>query len=120
MADHIQKGKRGEEEAASFLLAKGYQILERNWRYRHKEIDIIAKDSKETVFVEVKFRQSLIQQRYDEHVNPAKQKSLLAVANAYIFEKNLHGPVRFDIIFVIGKMEKTRIEHIRDAFDSWG
>ena len=56
--DHIQRGRRGEEEAAGFLLGKGYSILERNWRYGHREIDIIAADRGMIVFVEVKYRRS--------------------------------------------------------------
>jgi len=58
MAKHNEFGKQGEELAAQFLMEKGYEILERNWRNRHKEIDIIAKDGEELVIVEVKTRKS--------------------------------------------------------------
>ena len=56
MAKHNELGKKGEEIAAQYLSEKGYEILERNWRNRHKEIDIIAKDGNELVIVEVKTR----------------------------------------------------------------
>ena len=54
MARHNELGKVGEELAAQFLTNKGYEILEKNWRNKHKEIDIIAKQKKVIVFVEVK------------------------------------------------------------------
>ncbi len=120
MADHIEKGRKGEEEAARFLIAKGYDILEKNWRYGRKEIDIIALDRDRTVFVEVKSRRSLGDERYDELIGPSKQQSLLAVANAYMVRRKKSGPVRFDVVFVIGEGPGTRIEHIEDAFDNWG
>ena len=120
MADHIQKGKRGEDEAVKFLLAKGYQILERNWRYGHKEVDIIAADKSMTVFVEVKYRRAMGEERYDELINPTKQKSLLSASNAYMISNRRGGPVRFDIVFIIGEGDERSIEHIEDAFNSWG
>ena len=56
MCDHIYTGRRGEDLAAMYLLTKHYNILHRNWRSGHKEIDIIAKDAGTLVFVEVKSR----------------------------------------------------------------
>ena len=120
MADHIQKGKKGEEEAASFLLARGYQILERNWRSGHKEIDIIAKDSETTVFIEVKSRRQLGNERYDELINPSKQRTLLLAANAYMIQNKQRGSIRFDVIFIIGEGAGKSIKYIENAFDSWG
>ena len=54
MAKHNELGKQGEEIAAQYLIEKGYEIVERNWRNKHKEIDIIAKDGNEG-FVNAKF-----------------------------------------------------------------
>ena len=120
MADHIQKGREGEDEAVNFLLAKGYQILERNWRYGHKEIDIIAGDRGTVVFVEVKSRKSLGDERYDELINRDKQKSLVSAATAYMIHHKYGSPIRFDVIFVIGEKTGKSIEHIEDAFYGWG
>ena len=63
MAKHNELGKLGEELATQFLTEKGYEILEKNWRNKHKEIDIVAKDGNELVIVEVKTRQN------DDHGN---------------------------------------------------
>ena len=103
MAKHNELGKKGEDIAAQYLSEKGYEILERNWRNRHKEIDIIAKDGNELVIVEVKARRS------DEHGEPdlavtrPKQTRLIYAANAYIFQNKLDINTRFDIISIVFK-----------------
>ena len=116
MAKHNDFGKLGEELAVNYLIGKGYEILERNWRNIHKEIDIIAKDGKELVIVEVKARQT------DEYGNPdiavtrQKQRRLISAANAYLFQKKLDINTRFDVISIIFKDSEPVIEHIEDAF----
>ena len=120
MSGHIQRGKWGEDEAVKFLLAKGYRILERNWRNVHKEIDIVAVDKGTTVFVEVKSRRSIGDERYDELINRDKQKTLISAARVFMIRHKPGGPIRFDVIFVIGEGAGRSIEHIEDAFDSWG
>ena len=116
MAIHNELGKLGEDIAVQYLTDKGYEILERNWRNIHKEIDIVAKDGEELVIVEVKTRQS------DEHGNPdlavtyQKQTRLIYAANAYIFSHNLDINTRFDIISIFFDDGKPIIEHIEDAF----
>ena len=116
MAEHNDFGKLGEEIAANYLIGKGYEILERNWRNIHKEIDIIAKDGNFLVIVEVKTRQT------DEYGNPdiavtkKKQRMLISAANAYLFQNKLDIDTRFDIISIIFKDGEPVIEHIEDAF----
>ncbi len=116
MAEHNDFGKLGEEIAANYLEGKGYEIVERNWRNTHKEIDIIAKDGETLVMVEVKTRQT------DEYGNPdiavtkKKQRLLIAAANAYLFKNKLDVETRFDIISIIFKDGESVIEHIEDAF----
>ena len=116
MAEHNDFGKLGEEIASNYLEGKGYEIVERNWRNTHKEIDIIAKDGETLVMVEVKTRQT------DEYGNPdiavtkKKQRLLIAAANAYLFKNKLDVETRFDIISIIFKDGEPVIEHIEDAF----
>ena len=116
MAEHIDFGKQGEEIAVNYLIEKGYEILERNWRNRHKEIDIIAKDGKELVIVEVKTRKSNNYGEPDLAVNKQKQRLLISAANAYIFRNNMDLNTRFDIISIVFNNEKPVIDHIEDAF----
>ncbi len=116
MAEHIDFGKQGEEIAVNYLIEKGYEILERNWRNRHKEIDIIAKDGKELVIVEVKTRKSNNYGEPDLAVNKQKQRLLIYAANAYIFRNNLDINTRFDIISIVFNDGEPVIDHIEDAF----
>ncbi|MCR5659066.1 MAG: YraN family protein [Bacteroidales bacterium] len=116
MAEHNDLGKQGEEIAVQYLTDKGYEILERNWRNRHKEIDIIAKDGKYLVIVEVKTRQSNAYGEPDIAVTRQKQRLLISAANAYLFRNKLDLETRFDIISIVFKGSEPVIEHIEDAF----
>ena len=116
MAKHNELGKIGEELAAQFLVDKGYEILERNWRNIHKEIDIIAKEGEDLVIVEVKARQTDEYGEPDIAVTKRKQRMLIAAANAYILRNNLDMSTRFDIVSIVFKDGEPVIEHIEDAF----
>jgi putative endonuclease len=116
MAAHNEFGKLGEELAVNYLTGKGYKILERNWYNIHKEIDIIARDGKSLVIVEVKTRQTDEYGDPDIAVTKKKQRMLIAAANAYISRNNLDIETRFDIISIVFKDEEPVIEHIEDAF----
>ena len=116
MATHNDFGKLGEELATQYLTEKGYEILERNWRNRHKEIDIIAKEGNELVIVEVKSRKSDDYGDPDLSVNRRKQQLLISAANAYIFKNKIDLNTRFDIISIVMKGENPVIDHIEDAF----
>ncbi len=116
MAEHIDFGKQGEEIAVNYLIEKDYEILERNWRNRHKEIDIIAKDGKELVIVEVKTRKSNFYGEPDLAVNKQKQRLLIYAANAYLFQKKMDIDTRFDIISIVVNDGTPIIDHIEDAF----
>jgi putative endonuclease len=116
MAKHNELGKIGEELAVQFLVDKGYEILERNWRNIHKEIDIIAKEGEDLVIVEVKARQTDEYGEPDIAVTKRKQRMLIAAANAYITRKGLDVETRFDIVSIVFKDGEPVIEHIEDAF----
>ena len=116
MAEHNDFGKLGEGLAVNYLIEKGYEILERNWRNIHKEIDIIAKDGKDLVIVEVKTRQTDEYGEPDIAVTRKKQRMLIAAANAYITRKGLDMETRFDIVSIVFKDSEPVIDHIVDAF----
>ena len=116
MAKHNDLGKMGEDLAVQYLTDKGYEILERNWRNIHKEIDIIAKDGETLVIVEVKTRQTDEYGEPDIAVTRKKQRMLIAAANAYITRKGLDMETRFDIISIVFKDSEPVIDHIVDAF----
>jgi putative endonuclease len=116
MAEHIELGKLGEEIAVNHLRKKGYTILEQNWRSGKNEIDIIARDRKFIVVVEVKTRHSNFFAEPESNVTREKQRNLVRAAHAYIRYKRLNNEVRFDVIAILIGLEGEEINHIEDAF----
>ncbi|MDI3526234.1 MAG: putative endonuclease [Tenuifilum sp.] len=110
-------GTKGEDIAASYLSAKGYKILHRNWRFGHKELDLVAKQNDIIVVVEVKTRSTQYWEEPKESVKRKKQKLIILAADEYMRRYNLNNEVRFDIVSIILKPgTKPQIEHIEDAF----
>jgi putative endonuclease len=106
-------GRQGEDIAAGFLQARGYRILQRNWRCRAGEIDIVAREGKYLCFVEVKTRDSVRCGVAEEAVDFRKRKQLSKLACLYLSDNGLKEiPVRFDVVAISG----NRPHLIRDAF----
>lgn len=116
MAQHNDTGKQGEAEAAQYLREQGFEIMFRNYRYQHAEIDLIAKKGKLMVFVEVKTRTNLSHGNPEEFVSYTKAKLVMKAAEQYIFANNWLHDIRFDIIAVTIAGSELRIKHIEDAF----
>ena len=112
MAQHNEVGLWGEQTAALHLMHQDYQILERNWRFRHLEIDIIAEYLGEIVFVEVKTRRDGSLSSPLGAVTPAKMYRLSLAANSFIRCHQVTMNVRFDIIGIVGQ----DIVHVENAF----
>jgi putative endonuclease len=110
-------GSRGEDLACSELERLGYSILERRYRCRLGEIDIVARDGDVTVFVEVKARESGEFGGGAAAVTPAKQRTIVRVAMDYIARHRLvERPCRFDVVVVDGS---ESVQVIPNAFDSY-
>lgn len=119
MSRKIDLGKQGEETAAVFLKNQGYRILERNFKNKLGEIDIIAKDADVICFIEVKTRTSGDFGSPLEAITKSKQHKLSKVALSYLKTNNLMDEnARFDIVSV-EKDEKgqERVEILKDAFE---
>jgi putative endonuclease len=116
MADHNELGNTGELLAQDYLSKKGYKILETNWHFQHKEIDIIAIKDDFLVFVEVKTRRTNFFGEPFVFVDNAKQKFIVKAANEYITRFNRNEEARFDIISILYNDFKKDIQHIEDAF----
>jgi len=109
-------GKKGEEVSVDFLKQEGYRILKRNYRFGHKEIDIVAQDKNTIVFVEVKTGRSKKFGEPFERVDSTKQRKLIEVAKDFIQKNEIQDcDFRFDVISVDLKGDK-KIEHIKNAF----
>lgn len=109
-------GNKGESIAVNYLKAKGYTILETNWRASHTEVDIIAEFNNQIIFIEVKTRSYDYYGPPEEFVDRRKQQNMTFAANRYMELKNYEGEIRFDIIAIILKGGYRKFNHIEDAF----
>jgi len=111
-------GRRGEDLACEYLERNGFMIVERNYRTRQGEIDVIATREGITVFVEVKARRTGEFGEPEEAVTGTKVHRIRAVASEYLGEKGLGKDVRFDVISVLldGEGNLKDLRHIPEAF----
>ena len=116
MAEHNDLGRDGEDLAVDFLKNAGYKILERNWRFERKEVDIIARKENLVVIVEVKTRSTDYFGKPEESVTRAKQRFLIEAADVYLQELGFEAEARFDIISIVKKKGVFEINHIEEAF----
>ena len=117
MDQHLQTGALGEELACRYLERKGYRILERNWRFGHKEVDIIAQWGETLIIAEVKTRGVGSHISARDSVALEKQEHLIRAANAYIRQRALNLEVRYDILALDIEADGSyTIEHIPSAF----
>ena len=110
------KGNKGEDIAVKLLQEKGYTILDRNWTYGRKELDIIALDGEVLVIVEVKSRTP---DRYEDpadSITDGKIRNILEATEAYIFQNSIDRSVRFDYISNIFFGDHIQTDHIPGAF----
>lgn len=114
MYSNKEIGNKGEKIATEFLINNGYKILEKNFSCSQGEIDIIAKDKKEIVFVEVKTRTNTKFGLPAEAVNKVKQKHIYNSAKYYVHINNLYNEfIRFDIIEIYFMKNNYKINHIK-------
>jgi putative endonuclease len=115
-------GRWGESVAATHLEAKGYVILERNWRCRLGEIDLVAQTGETLVFVEVKTRRGRDFGMPEEGVTLRKSQKLLAIGQQYVFDHALED-VNWRIDLVAVELDKRgkllRCEHVENAVWGW-
>ncbi|WBX76413.1 YraN family protein [Tenacibaculum ovolyticum] len=116
MAQHNDLGLKGEELAIEYLEKNGYLIVEKNYRYRKAEVDIIARKDTVLVVVEVKTRSSNYFGNPQDFVNPKKIKLLVTAIDDYVVKRDLDVEIRFDIIAILRNKETYNIHHIKDAF----
>lgn len=109
-------GKLREAEAARYLRAQGYVLLEQNYRCRLGEIDIVAREGAYVVFIEVKYRADARYGYPQESVDKRKIARLHRAAQYYLLERYKNGketpPCRFDVVAILG----DEITLIRNAF----
>ena len=110
-------GDLGEELARRYLAGKGYEIVESNYRTRRGELDLISRQDDTLVIVEVKLRRGTAYGTPLEAVTPRKQRAIRVMAEEYLAEKAPDfQSLRFDVVGILLRGERTEITHIQDAF----
>ena len=113
--NNIEKGKLGEEIALKYIISKGGKVIERNYRTKIGEVDLIVRLNGELVFVEVKSRSNINYGYPSESVNYKKKRKITNVAKYYIFDNSLENlSIRFDVIEIY--LNEKKINHIANAF----
>ncbi len=110
-----QVGAAYEAKAAGYLQEKGYRILETNFHCRQGEIDLIAKDGRYLVFVEVKYRTTGQAGHPLEAVDVRKQRRIIRTAQYYCYTRRIpeEQACRFDVVCILGE----KMEHVENAFE---
>ena len=116
-----ETGVLGESLALRYLARKGYELVERNYRTRHGEIDLILHRNGTLVFVEVKARRGRAFGDPLEAVTPSKQARVRLMAEAYLSEKGMgftdaFEEMRFDAVGILIAGGENEIRHVEDAF----
>ena len=114
-----EKGRFGEEQAAKYLRRRGYRVVESNYSCRAGEIDLIVRDRKYIVFVEVKLRRSADFAEAREFVTAAKQRRIVTTASLWLSQHETELQPRFDVVEIYapeGERGRMEIRHLEDAF----
>jgi putative endonuclease len=116
MNSNLDIGEFGEDLATEYLMQQGFEILERNWRHRYWELDLICKEANTTVFVEVKTRKSTKYGHPEEGLTKKKLKTIIAAGAEYL-HKNPNWDVRYDCVSILLQGKKVKdLLHIRDVY----
>jgi putative endonuclease len=117
MAAHNDSGRHAEVEAAKWLESKGYTLLATNYRFQHAEIDLIMTYQGLLIFIEVKFRSGTGFGYAEEFVQVAKKRLIVKAADQYIYKKDWHHDIRFDIVGVYLDLQgRLHFKQFEDAF----
>ena len=115
MTDKQNTGKAGEQIAADYLRNNGFNILHINWRQGQKELDIVAEKNNRLHVVEVRSLKSNFFMEPYQSINKAKQRCLIAAANAYIQRYRLTIEVQIDVISIVFSGEEHTLEYLPNA-----
>jgi putative endonuclease len=115
-------GELGEQLAAEFLLAKGWEICNRNWKCPPWEIDLVVQKQGMMIFAEVKTMEFSYVLSPTQKINRTKFRALMRGAEAYLRQHDFEGEIRFDLIYVLLRAHPPEIIHYEDIWfpNNWG
>jgi putative endonuclease len=111
----MTRGAQAEQQALDYLLAQGLRLVERNFRCRGGEIDLIMREGEQLVFVEVRYRRSARYGGALASVDRRKQGRLITAALHYLQRHRTAGATRFDVVALEGE---TPVQWVRNAFEA--
>lgn len=114
-AAHLIRGEKSEQLACDYLLKQGLQLIDKNYRCQHGELDLILSDNQTLIIVEVRFRQSNAFGGALESITRKKQSRIIASTQYYLLKNKINRPIRFD---VIAMSNDKQINWIQNAFQS--
>jgi len=112
---HLLRGERSEQQACNYLLKQGLQLIDKNFRCKQGEIDLIMQDLQTLVIVEVRFRKSKQYGGALESITAKKQSRIIATTQYYILTHKIKSAIRFDVITL---SNDTDINWIKNAFQT--
>ena len=117
-ANNLKVGKRGEKEAEVYIKEKGYSVLEKNYKNKYGEIDLVAQKNGELIFIEVRSKTENDFGTPEETVKEKKKKKLKQNALAYTTFKNYEGFYRIDLICIVFAKEGSllRLTHYENIY----
>ena len=111
--NRIEKGFNGEEIVQQFLVERGYRILERNFRFHHREVDIIASKEDILVFVEVKMRSGDVFGRGFESISGMKKRNIISVARYYMQKNRMYD---YNVRFDVASLDSGTLQYFENAY----
>ncbi len=118
MVSKIEQGRSGENLACRYLQAQGLTLVERNFRCKCGELDLIMRDGPHLVFVEVRYRRDSRRGAPAETVTGGKRRRIIKTASYYLQRHPCDLPCRFDIIAITQREGRDALEWIKDAFQA--
>jgi len=115
---HLAAGRQAEDDALTYLQSQGLRLVERNYRCRQGEIDLIMEEGPRLVFVEVRYRANPRYGSALESVHGRKRARLVAAASHYLTTRHLDRPARFDVIGMSPEGDRLSLQWIQDAFSA--
>ncbi|MFI3122575.1 MAG: YraN family protein [Methylococcales bacterium] len=117
-ATHLLRGEQSEQLACDFLIAQGLTLVERNFRCPYGELDLIMKDGKTLVIVEVRYRKNAKFGSALESVTRSKQMKIIAATEVYLntLPNDVLMPIRFDVVGILGDGD---LQWVKNAFETY-
>jgi putative endonuclease len=112
---HLLRGEKSEQLACQYLLKQGLKVVDKNFRCKHGELDLIMQDQQTLVIVEVRFRKSNLYGGALESITQKKQSRIMATTQYYLLLNKINSPIRFDVITM---SNDTEFNWIKNAFQN--